>query len=151
MKIVQTLILFLGILGTVNASSGEIFQLKSIHSTVEEDKINKYTAEELLEKEKGKTFIVNFLKMTFEEKYKMTTSNYKKIFKNADSLKKGFDKESYEKIDFVKTDLVDKGKGLHMTIKANVYWFIEGYDGISTIYFMLEKVKGEWLLDWLVF
>ena len=88
--------------------------------------------------------------MSFEEKYKMTTSNYKKVFKNADSFKKVFDKESYEKIDFIKIDLVDKGKGLSMTVKANVYWFIEGYDGVSTIYFILEKVKGEWLLDWLV-
>lgn len=146
----QTLILFLGILVAVNTSSGEQFQLKSIHSAIEEDKIKKHTAEELLEKEKGKIFIVNFLKMSFEEKYKMTTSNYKKIFENVDSFKKVFDKESYEKIDFVKIDLVDKGKGLRMNIKANVYWFIEGYDGVSTIYFILEKVKGEWLLDWLV-
>jgi len=151
MKFMQILILFLGILVAVNTSSGEIFQLKSIHNVVEEDKIKQYTTEELLEKEKGKIFIINFLRMSFEEKYKVTTFNCKKVFKKPDFFKNVFNKESYEKIDFVKIDLVDNGKGSRMTIKANVHWFIEGYDGVSTIYFMLEKAKGEWLLDGLVF
>lgn len=157
MKFKQILILFIVFIFcsiySVNTTKGELFQLKSIHSVTEEDKVKKHTTQELLEKEKGKIFVINFLKAPFNEKYSMTTDKYKKIFKNVDSLKRVFDKESYTKIDFIKIDLIDSSEqeSPHITIKANVYWFMEGYDGITTFYFMLVKIKDEWFLDWLIF
>lgn len=151
MKYLQIVVLFFCIFAVVNTSSGELFQLVNVNSVVEKDVIKQCSAEELLEKEKGKAFVIEFLKMSLEDKFKMTTSNYKDVFKRPEKLKKIFDKESYEKVDFKKIELFDKGKGLSMTIKTDVYWFNEGYDGASTVYFMLKKTGNKWLLDWLVF
>lgn len=143
--------IFFNIFLAISIAEGESFQLKSVKSVIEEDKIIEYTAQELIEKEKGKIFIINFLKSPFEKKYNMTTNKYKNIFKNADSLKRAFDKESYIKIDFIKIDLFNDNNPLKMTLKTNLHWFSEGYDGISTFYFILMKVKEEWCLDWFVY
>jgi hypothetical protein len=142
--------IFLGICLKVHVAKGELFQLKKIYSVIEEDKIKEYTAIELLEKERAKIFIINFLKASFDKKYYMITKKYKKILDSPDSLKKVFDKESYTKIDFIKIDLFNKENPSHITLRANVYWFMEGYDGVTTFYFMLVKVKDELLLDWLI-
>ncbi len=80
----------------------------------------------------------------------MTTDKYKKTFKNKDSLEKAFDKESYTKVDFMEINLTDSNP-IKMTIKANLYWFMEGYDGSTTVYFMVLKVKDKWFLDWIIY
>jgi len=151
MRHIIPLILILVSLVLINTSYGEVLQLQSVTTTIDADKVKHYTAEELLQKEEGKIFVINFLSLSFEKKYAMTTKSYKSHFKNINFFKKTFDKETYDKIDFRKIDLFHDGKDGSMTIKTNVYWFLEGYSGVSTMYFMLKKIDNKWLLDWLVF
>jgi hypothetical protein len=35
------------------------------------------------------------------------------------------------------------------TVKANLYWAFEGYEGLQTFYFMLVKENEKWLVDWM--
>ena len=150
MRFIQALILFVAIFGLVNSSSGELFQLGSVQSKTEKDKIRRYTSEELLEIERGKIFIIDFLKAPFDEKWKLTTKKYKDVYKSVEFLKRAFDKESYSQIDFIRIGYHEKTP-LSMAIKINLYWAFEGFEGVTTYYFMLEKENDKWLLNWLVY
>jgi hypothetical protein len=155
MKVLQILaplavLVFIGNYLTFDVARGESFQLKGVRSVIEEDKVVDKTPQELLEIERGRNFVINFLKASFENKYNMTTDKYKEKFKNADTLKRAFNKESYTKIEFIKVELFDAKKSPHMTLKTNLHWFMEGYDGSTTVIFLLVKIKDEWFLDWLI-
>jgi len=150
-SITLAILIFMGNLFSIEIAEGQSFQLKGVKSIVEEDKIAENTAEEVLEKERGKIFVISFLKASFEKKFDMTTDKYQKTLKNVNSLKRIFDKESYTKIDFIKIELSDAKTPPNITLKTNLHWFMEGYDGSTTIYFILAKIKGEWLLDWLIY
>jgi len=135
----------------VNTSYAEVFQLESVSKDTHADKVRHYAPKDLLEREEGKIFVINFLKFSSGKKYTMATKKYKTIFKDKEIFERIFDKETYEKIAFKKIDLFNTGKTLSMTIKTEVFWFSEGYEGVSTMYFMLKKRHNEWQLDWLVF
>ena len=135
-----------------SSAFAEVYQLTTVDRVEKPLPLEEVSPEQLVEKEKGKRFIVSFLKAPPAEKFRLTSEHYKKgINRNAEALRKIFDKESYYKIDFQEVTLFDKGKDKHVTIKANVYWAAEGYEGIQTVYFMLIKEKDRWLLDSLVY
>jgi len=135
-----------------SVAAAEIYQLKPVTRAEEPSLLKEASPEELLERERGKKFVITFLKASPDEKFRLTSEQYKKgPNRNADALRRIFDKESYYKIDFQEVTLFDKGKDKHLTIKTNVYWAAEGYEGIQTVYFMLVKEKDRWLLDWLVY
>ena len=148
--VIKLCIIIMFVLCAVAIAQAETFYLYPVEKKNKEDKIKEYEPQELLEIEKGKNFIINFLKISFDEKWKLTTKKYKEIYKSVESLKRAFDKESYSQIDFIKITLHNK-KPLSMTIKTNLYWDFEGYEGVMTYYFLLEKENNKWLLDWLVF
>lgn len=132
-------------------AAAEVYQLTPATRAEEPALLKDVSPEELLERESGKKYVITFLRASPDEKFRLTSEHYKKLNRTADTLRKIFDKESYYKIDFQEITLFDKGKDRHLTIRANVYWAAEGYEGIQTVYFMLVKDKGRWLLDWLVY
>jgi hypothetical protein len=134
------------------SAAAEVYQLTPVTRAEEPSLLKDASPEELLERERGKKFVMTFLKASPDEKFRLTSEHYKKrLNRSAEALQKIFDKESYYKIDFQEVTLFDKGKDKHLTIKANVFWTAEGYEGIQTVYFMLVKEKDRWLLDWLVY
>lgn len=143
-------IIIIFLLCAVVIAQAETFYLYPVEKKNKEDKIKEYKPQELLEIEKGKNFIINFIKISLNKKWKLTTKKYKEIYKSEEVLKRAFEKESYSQIDFIEITLHNK-KPLSMTIKTNLYWDFEGYDGIMTYYFLLEKQNNKWLLNWLVF
>jgi len=154
MKLLRSVvIIFLILILSARSSLAEIFQLTPINRTEEVSKPEDSTPEQLLEKERGKKFVIMFLKLSPEKKFQVTSGDYKKkgLSNSPELFKKIFDKESYFKIDFQKINLFDQEKARHMEIKANLYWLFEGYEGVQTFYFNLVKEKDQWLLDWLIY
>ena len=70
------------VLCAVAIAQAETFYLYPVEKKNKEDKIKEYAPQELLEIEKGKKFIINFLKISFDEKWKLTTKKYKEIYKS---------------------------------------------------------------------
>jgi hypothetical protein len=129
----------------------EIVQLTPVDRKVEAEQLKERSPQELREIESGKRFVINFVaKWDVDRKYKTTSLDYRKK-QGAESLKRAFNKEGYEKVEFLRADFVDEKSAQSLTVKANLYWFMEGYEGIQTFYFMLKKERGDWVLDWLVF
>ena len=136
----------------MNLARAETFQLTPVDRKEEADQITRRSTDELRDTESGKEFIIKFVgKSDWEAKYKLTSSRFRKAHKSAESLRSAFNKESYFRIDFVKTQFVDKGTSKNLTVRANLYWFLEGYEGVQTYYFILLKQKDGWVLDWLIY
>jgi hypothetical protein len=137
-------------------ADGEVIQLRPVEEKIEADVVRERTVPELKEIESAKLFIINFVsKWDVERKYRSTSAAYKK-WRKADALKSAFNKESYNRIEFLRTDLISDGgsqapKTKELTIKANLHWFSEGYQGTQTFYFVLTKEKGDWVVDSLVY
>jgi len=135
----------------MNLARAETFQLTPVDRKEEADQITQRSTDELRDTERGKEFIIKFVgKSDWEGKYKLTSGRFRKAHKSADSLRSAFNKESYFRIDFVKTQFVAKGASKNLTVRANLYWFLEGYEGVQTYYFILLKQKDGWVLDWLI-
>ena len=127
----------------------EIVQLIEVNSVEKADDFNEYSENDLLEIQKIKNQIITFVKSPKKSQLSILSPKYKGIFKNTEQeLSAVFNKEAYSKIDFRKIEYFDKGKA---TIKANLYWELEGYDGLQTFYFMLVKENKKWLVDWMVY
>jgi hypothetical protein len=65
-------------------------------------------------------------------------------------LKAFFDKESYDKLEFLRFRVASPAgleRGSQLTVKANLHWFMEGHDGVTTYYFFLVHEGGAWLVD----
>lgn len=126
-----------------------------IESKIEADVIRERSVWELKEIKSAKLFIIDFVsKWDVERKYRSTSAAYKKCRKS-DALKSAFNKRSYNRIEFLRMDLITDGasqapntRGL--TVKANLHWFLEGYEGTQTFYFILTKERGGWVVDRLV-
>lgn len=137
-------------------AEADIVQLKPVEEKVEADVVKERSVWELKEIESAKLFIINFVsEWDVERKYRSTSAAYKKLRK-ADALKSAFNKESYNRIELLRTDLITDSasqaqKTKELTIKANLHWFSEGYQGIQTFYFVLTKEKGDWVVDSLVY
>lgn len=129
----------------------EIGRLTSGSRVEEASVLKEASAEQLLEKEKGKTLIISFVKAAPEEKFHWTSETFKTRGPNVESLRNIFNKESYYTIGFQEVTLFDEKMMRALTVKANLSWFAEGYDGIQTFYFMLVKERDTWTLDWLVY
>ena len=153
MRILLRVILWLLMVIFLNNSFifAEVFQLHTVNKQEQAEEFKILSSGQLAEKELGKKIIIIFLKMGPDEKYMMTSVRYKSLNKNPEAIKKIFNKESYYKIDFKDVKLLDKGNSKDMTIKADLYWFMESYEGIQTFYFMLVKEKDQWMVDWMVY
>jgi len=129
-------------------AEAEIIQLRPVEEKIEADVVKERSVWELKEIESAKLFIINFVsKWDVERKYRSTSAGYRK-WRRADALKSAFNKESYNRIEFLRTDLITDGasqapKTKELTIKANLHWFSEGYQGTQTFYFVLTKEKGD--------
>ena len=136
-------------------AEGDVIQLTPIEKKIEADVIRERSVWELKEIEGAKLFIMTFVsKWDIERKYRSTSTTYKK-WRKSDALKSAFNKESYGRIDFLRTDLITDGASQtpntkELTVKANLHWFLEGYEGTQTFYFILTKEKGGWVVDRLV-
>ncbi len=128
-----------------------MYQLTGVNRVEEPSVLKEASPDELLEKERGKKFVITFLKASIDEKFRLTSEKYKRLHQNAEVLRRLFNKESYEKIDFQEVTLFVKGTARNLNIRTNLYWAAEGYEGVQTVYFMLAKEKDQWVLDWLVY
>ncbi len=136
---------------SASTSQAETFQLKTVDRVDKAGAIEELSAEQLLEREQVKRFVISFLRANAEDKFLMTSEKYRKLNRGSDSLKKIFNKESYDRLDFQEVKLFNRELTKHSSVKANLHWFAEGYEGVQTMYFMLIKEKDRWLLDWLVY
>ena len=109
-----------------------------------------YSPDQLVEIKEGEDLIKTFLLLDNKKKNSFLSEEYKSKIKDHDFLNRIFDKESYTKVIFLRHDYSSKGKKKSLTIKTNVYWNFEGYDGLQTFYFILIKEK-KWLISWLIF
>ena len=149
----MTIVRLLGLWAFLNASlsHAEIFQLQTVERVESASKLEEETSTQLVEKEKIKRFVIDFLKANPDAQYRLTSEKYKKAHQSSESLKRVFSKESYGKLDFQQVQLFQKKTSQHATVKANLEWFAEGYDGVQTFYFMLIKEQDRWVLDWMVY
>ncbi len=133
----------------VQSSFGQVYQLENVRRFEEADKIQKLSADQLLELQEGKQFVISFLGSSSDQQFRLTSPKYKRLHKTP-PLKSIFDKESYLRIEFQEVTLFDDAKPQSMTVKANVDWAAEGFEGVQTFYFLLVKEQNEWVLDWLI-
>lgn len=135
----------------VSSGSADVVQLISVEKKIEADTIVERSSSELKEIETAKLFIIEFVsKWDVERKYRSTSVTYKKWWK-AEALKSAFNKASYDRIEFLKTNFaVDSASRRELTVKTDVHWLLEGYEGTQTFYFVLTKEGGQWVLDRLV-
>ena len=149
----MTIVRLLGLWAFLSASlsHAEIFQLQTVERVESASKFEEETSAQLVEKEKVERFVIDFLKANPDAQYRMTSEKYKKAHQSSESLKAAFNKESYGRLDFQKIELYEKKTPKHATVKANLEWFAEGYEGVQTFYFMLIKEQDRWLLDWMVY
>ena len=137
-------------------ANAEVIHLTPVAAKIGADALKERSVWELKEIESAKLFIINFVaKWDVDRKYQSTSAAYKKLRK-PDSLRTAFNKESYNSIEFLRTDLITNGGSQtpntkELTIKANLHWFAEGYEGVQTFYFILTKERGNWVLDSLVY
>lgn len=147
-------LILVGLWGAIPAEA-DVIQLTPIESKTEADVIRERSVWELQEIESAKLFIIKFVsKWDVERKYRSTSAAYKK-WRKSDALKSAFNKESYDRIEFLRTDLITYGASQppntkELTVKANLHWFLEGYAGTQTVYFILTKERGDWVVDRLV-
>jgi len=134
----------------IQSSFGQVHQLKDVHRFEEADRFQKLSADQLLELQEGKQFVISFLSLSSNQQFQLTSRRYKELHKTPESLKSIFDKESYLRIAFQEVTLFNDAKPQSMTVKANVDWAAEGFEGVQTFHFMLVKEQNEWVLDWLV-
>lgn len=132
-------------------SIAEVYQLTAVERAERPAGFEEISPERLLDKEQGKKFIFMFLRASPDEKFTMCTDTYKKRISDGGQFRKIFNKESYDKIDFQELKVFERGKTKQIDLKANLYWFMEGMEGVQTFYFTLVKEKDRWLLDWIVF
>lgn len=126
----------------------EVVQLIDESVSIKMDKIPNYSATDLKELHNLKLTIIHFVKSSPNENLKLLTNKYKKTYKDIEKILKAyFDKETYSKIDFRKIEYHDEKS---VTVKVNLYWENEGYDGIQTFYFEFEKKQGIWLISWIM-
>jgi hypothetical protein len=149
------MLLILASLWVAIPAEADVIQLAPVESKIEADAIRERSVWELKEIESAKLFIINFVsKWDVERKYRSTSAAYKK-WRKSDALKSAFNKGSYDRIEFLRTDLVTDGASQapntkELTVKANLHWFVEGYEGSQTFYFILTKERGDWVVDRLV-
>jgi len=144
------------VLAAMTAScAAEIVQLVPMDIKVEADSIKERTPAELSQVEGAKRFIIDFIaKWAPERKFNATTTRYRALLKSPERLKTLFDKESYDRLEFLRFRLTpgqaSEAGGAQATVKVNVHWFLEGNDGVTTYYFFLTQERGAWLLDGLI-
>ena len=128
----MTIVRLLGLWAFLSASlsHAEIFQLQTVERVESASKFEEETSAQLVEKEKVKRFVIDFLKANRDAQYRMTSEKYKKAHQSSESLKAAFNKESYGRLDFQKIELYEKKTPKHATVKANLEWFAEGYEGV---------------------
>ena len=134
----------------IQSSFGQVYQLRNVQRREEADSLQKLTADQLLEQQEGKQFVISFLSLSSDQKFRLTSRRYKELRKTPESLKSIFNKEIYLRIAFQEVTLFNDAKPQSMTVKANVDWALEGFEGVQTFYFMLVKEQNEWALDWLI-
>jgi hypothetical protein len=143
------------ILGRAVPADAEVIQLTPIETKIEADVVRERSVWELKELESAKLFIINFVsKWDVDRKYRSTSAVYKK-WRKPDALKSAFNKGSYTRIEFLRMDLISDGGSQspntkELTVKANPHWFLEGYEGTQTFYFILTKERGDWVVDRLI-
>lgn len=149
------LLVLVSLWGAIPAEA-DVIQLTPIDGKTEADVIRERSVWELKEIESAKLFIINFVsKWDIERKYRSTSAAYKK-WRKSDALKSAFNKGSYNRIEFLRMDLITDGASQapntkELTVKANLHWFLEGYEGTQTFYFILTKERGDWVVDRLVY
>ena len=134
----------------IQSSFGQVYQLREVQRLEEADRFQKLSADKLLEQQEGKQFVISFLSLSSNQQFRLTSRRYKELHKTPESLKSIFNKESYLRIAFQEVTLFNDNKPQSMVVKANVDWFLEGFEGVQTFYFMLVKEQNEWALDWLI-
>ena len=139
------------LLAFIQSSFGQVYQLRAVQRFEEADRLQKLSADQLLELQEGKQFVISFLSLSSNQQFQLTSRRYKELHKTPESLKSIFDKESYLRITFQEVTLFNDAKPQSITVKANVDWAAEGFEGVQTFYFMLVKEQNEWVLDWLIY
>ena len=139
------------LLAFIQSSFGQVYQLREVQRFEEADRLQKLSADQLLELQEGKQFVISFLSLSSNQQFQLTSRRYKELHKTPESLKSIFDKESYLRITFQEVTLFNDAKPQSITVKANVDWAAEGFEGVQTFYFMLVKEQNEWVLDWLIY
>jgi hypothetical protein len=153
----RTLFSALVVLVVVFPVGAELIQLAPVETKVPADPVRERNAWELGQIESGKVFVIRFVtRLDADAKYRLTSASYKHLGRTADSLRRAFNKESYNRIEFLRTDLMTEGSAQRpevkeLSLKANLYWFAEGYDGVQTFYFILKREAGDWVLQSLVY
>ncbi len=150
MKVTGIVTVTILLLAFIQSSFGQVYQLREVQRFEEVDRNQKLSADQLLEQQAGKQFVMSFLSLSSDQKFRLTSRSYKEMHKTPESLKSIFDKEIYLRIDFQEVTLFDDAKPQSMTVKANVDWAAEGFEGVQTFHFMLVKEQNEWVLDWLI-
>jgi hypothetical protein len=148
--ITVSLFLFSAIFGQ-QVSRAEVYQLNTVDRIEKSTDFDDISADRLLEKEKGKKFILMFLRANPAEKLTMCSNKYRKKILDGAHFKNIFNKESYDRIAIHELKISAPEKTMQMNIKADLYWFLEGLEGVQTFYFTLVKEKDAWLLDWIVY
>jgi len=138
------------LLAFIQSSFGQVYQLIDVQRREEADRLQKLSSDQLLVQQEGKQFVINFLSLSSDQQFRLTSRGFKKWHKTPESLKSIFDKESYLRIAFQEVKLFDDSKPPSMVVKANVDWASVGYEGVQTFYFLLVKEQNEWALDWLI-
>jgi hypothetical protein len=154
-RLVPFTIAMLLILGVAVPADAEVIQLTPVETKIEADVVRERSVWELKEIESAKLFIINFVsKWDIDRKYRSTSATYKK-WRKSEALKSAFNKGSYTRIEFLRTDLITDGGSQppntkELSVKVNLHWFLEGYEGTQTLYFILTKERGDWVVDRLV-
>lgn len=102
------LLVLVSLWGAIPAEA-DVIQLTPIDGKTEADVIRERSVWELKEIESAKLFIINFVsKWDIERKYRSTSAAYKK-WRKSDALKSAFNKGSYNRIEFLRMDLITDG------------------------------------------
>jgi len=129
--------------------NGETIQLIDESVEIKSDSLPNYTSKQLKEIQDVKILLIQFIKSPPEVQVKSLSPKYKRVFQDTEKeLTRAFGKETYSKISFKRIEFFSEN---NMTIKTNVYWQDEGYDGLQTYYFKFIKINNSWLVEWILY
>ena len=129
-------------------TNAEVIQLRGVSTEVKPDTDLQYNAQALMEIQAIKSVLIAFVNSPISSKAKYVSPKYKSIFKNTDEvLSVVFNKEAYLKLDIRRIEYFYP----RVSLKADLYWAMEGYEGVQTFHFMFTKENGKWLIDWMVY
>ena len=142
-----SVLIFTIILFAPHILEAEVVQLVGQSTEVKPDEIKSLNDNDLKEIKDIKISLITFIKAPIKSKTTHLSSKFKKIYKNTEEvLSTAFDKEAYLKLDIRRTEYWQN----NATVKANLYWVFEGYEGLQIFYFMFVKENEKWLIDWMV-